>query len=184
MRKAVFLDRDGTINVEKNYLYRIEDFVYMDGAIDGLKKLQELGYLLIIVTNQSGIARGYYSENDYKILTDWMKEDLHLKGIDVGDIYYCPHHPKGKVKQFTKECNCRKPKTELFYQAQKQWNIDFKRSIAIGDKLRDLTICSEQEVQGFLLSNEKSENSDIICCVDWKELILKVEAFNQNDNHR
>ena len=184
MRKAAFLDRDGTINVDKNYLYRIEDFEYLDGAVEGVKKLQELGYLLIIITNQSGIARGYYSEDDYRNLTKWMQDDLLKKGIIINAMYYCPHHPNGNVKQYTKICNCRKPNTGLFYKAVEKWKIDFQSSIAVGDKLRDLAICEEQEVKGFLLSNEKSRNAKIISCNDWQEVIREVEAYNQNGNDR
>ena len=97
MNKAVFLDRDGTINVDKEYLSRIEAFEYLPGTIEGLKILQDAGYLLIIVTNQSGIARGYYREEDYLNLENWMVNDLAQKGIKISASYYCPHHPNGKV---------------------------------------------------------------------------------------
>ena len=98
-QRAVFLDRDGTINVEKDYLYQISDFEYMDGALEGLKELSDMGYLLVVVTNQSGIARGYYKEQDYLNLEKWMCEDLRSKGIPIARCYFCPHLPDGVIPE-------------------------------------------------------------------------------------
>ena len=130
MNKAVFLDRDGTINVDKNYLYRVEDFEFLPGVIEGLKAFQKAGYLLIVITNQSGIARGYYSERDYEILTDYMRNELQKKGVFLTDVLYCPHHPDGIIPKYRINCECRKPKLGLFYQAINKWNIDIDKSIA------------------------------------------------------
>lgn len=160
MNKAVFLDRDGTINVEKNYLYKIEDFEFLPGAVEGLRMLEEQGYLLIIITNQSGIARGYYAEKDFVILNDWMKEELRKQGVDITAVYYCPHLPDAKVKKYRKNCECRKPKLGMFKQAVKDYNIDLNMSYAIGDKMRDCSICKETNCRGFLIGN--SENDNII----------------------
>lgn len=177
LRAAAFLDRDGTINVEKDYLYRITDFEYMDGAVEGLRRLQAMGFLPVVVTNQSGIARGYYAEEDFHRLTDWMISDMEEKGIHIERVYYCPHHPEGMIKRYAKNCHCRKPKTGLFYQAARELGIDFKQSIAIGDKPRDLEICKETEVKGILLSEEPKKSENFICCKDWKEVISSVEKF-------
>ena len=114
--KAVFLDRDGTINVDKNYVYKISDFEFIDGAIEGLKKLQDLGYLLIVISNQSGIGRGYYNKNEADILFRYMKDELEKNGVYLSEMYYCPH--------YNETCNCRKPELGLFYQAQNEFNID------------------------------------------------------------
>lgn len=154
MRKAVFLDRDGTINVDRGYLYRIEDFTYIDGAAEALRMLAGLGYLLVVVTNQSGIARGYYTEEDFDRLNRWMLRDLADKGIPVAKTYFCPHHPMGKVAGYRMECGCRKPGTGMFWQAQREWGIDMERSFAVGDRLRDLSVCRECGVQGILLGGE------------------------------
>ena len=97
MNKAVFLDRDGTINVDKKYLYRISDFDFIPGAKEALFSLQKAGYLLVIITNQSGVARGYYSETDVQRLNDWLRQTLALENILISGIYYCPHHPEGSV---------------------------------------------------------------------------------------
>lgn len=158
MNKAVFLDRDGTINVEKNYLYKIEDFEFLPGVIDGLRLLQEKGFLLIIITNQSGIARGYYSVEDYQKLNSWMLETLKEQGITISDVYYCPHLPRAVLHEFKKECNCRKPKLGLFNKAVLDHNIDISCSYSIGDKLRDLSICNIYGCSGFLIGKNESES--------------------------
>lgn len=183
--KAIFLDRDGTINKDKNYLHRISEFEYIEGAIDGLKKLSNMGYLLVIITNQSGIARGFYSEQDYLTLDMWMRNDLSNKGIIISNSYYCPHLPNGVVPQYTKECDCRKPKTGLFWKARNDLNIDMCRSYAIGDKYRDLSICEESDVKGILFSKEKKESSKYTVCASWIEIIdyIKRESCNiENEN--
>lgn len=161
MRKAVFLDRDGTINVEKGYLYRIKDFEYINGVVEALHLLQKMGYTLVIITNQSGIARGYYAEETFLSLTRWMVSDLQQKGIPVAGVYYCPHHPDGGVKKYAVACECRKPGTKLFWQAQEDLQVDMEHSYAIGDKMRDIAICWESGVQGIVLDEEESVS---FCC--------------------
>ena len=156
MNKAVFLDRDGTINVEKNYLYRIEDFEFLPGVIDGLKRLQQAGYLLIIVTNQSGIGRGFYTEEDFQKLNSWMIDSLKQQGVFITDVYFCPHLPDATVEKYRKDCNCRKPKLGMYEQAVIDHNISLSKSYAIGDKIRDCAICESTECKGFLVGeNEK-----------------------------
>ena len=160
MNKAIFLDRDGTINVEKNYLYKIEDFEFLPGVINALRKLQEAGFLLIVITNQSGIGRGYYTESDFKILNDWMIVSLQQEGIFISAVYYCPHLPDAKVLKYRTDCECRKPKLGMYRQAIKDFDIDLSHSYAIGDKIRDCAICEQTDCRGFLVSN--NENRDII----------------------
>ncbi len=158
MTKAVFLDRDGTINEDKDYLYRIEDFRFMPGVIEGLRLLQRAGYLLIIITNQSGIARGYYTEEDFFHLNHWMLKELGNKGIAIKKVYYCPHHPDAVISKYRKLCICRKPSVGLFRQAVKDFDIDLSNSIAIGDKIRDCSICDHSSCRGYLVGvNEKTE---------------------------
>ena len=151
MNKAVFLDRDGTINVEKNYLYRIDDFEFLPQALDGMKMLYDAGYLLIIITNQSGIARGFYTEEDYEKLTDHMKQVCSDYGVEFTDILYCPHLKGAIVPEYDKECDCRKPATGLFKQTIEKYDIDLSESYAIGDKMRDLTICIDTSCRGYLI---------------------------------
>ena len=158
MNKAIFLDRDGTINVEKHYLYKIQDFEFLPGVIDALKQLQQAGFLLIVITNQSGIARGYYTEEDFQKLNDWMVSTLRKQGVTIADVYYCPHLPDAQVSAYRKDCNCRKPKLGMYEQAILDYNIQIGHSYAIGDKIRDCAICKSTPCKGFLIGeNEKTE---------------------------
>jgi D-glycero-D-manno-heptose 1,7-bisphosphate phosphatase len=131
--KAAFLDRDGVINEDSGYVGRIKDFKFKDGIFELLKLLQNLGFTLFIVTNQSGIARGYYSEEDFYKLTEWMKEKFKKEGIEIKDVRFCPHHP-----DITGECECRKPKPGMILDLAEKYNIDLKNSIMIGDSDRDI----------------------------------------------
>jgi D-glycero-D-manno-heptose 1,7-bisphosphate phosphatase len=157
MNKAVFLDRDGTINVEKHYLYKIEDFEFLPGVIQGLKLLQDAGYLLIIVTNQSGIGRGYYKKEDFLKLNQWMLDTLNRNGVNITKFYYCPHLPDAQIEEYRKDCECRKPKLGMYYMAIKEFNIDVSRSYTVGDKIRDCAICEKTVCKGYLIANNEKE---------------------------
>lgn len=158
MNKAIFLDRDGTINVEKHYLYRIQDFEFLPGVVDAMRQLQRAGYLLIVVTNQSGIGRGYYTEEDFRKLNKWMVEYLNKQEVCISDVYYCPHLPDAAIQKYRMDCECRKPKLGMYYKAVKDHNIDLSKSYAIGDKIRDCAICKTTECKGYLIgNNEKPE---------------------------
>ncbi len=160
MNKAIFLDRDGTINVEKHYLYKIEEFEFLPGVVEALKKFQNAGYLLIIITNQSGIGRGYYTENDFKKLNDWMVATLKKQGVTINALYYCPHLPDASIERYRVDCECRKPKLGMFEYAITDYDIDLSQSYAIGDKIRDCIICVTTDCKGFLVAN--NEKKDII----------------------
>lgn len=133
MKPALFLDRDGVINVEKNYLHRIDEFEFIDGVFDACRCFSELGFLIVVVTNQAGIARGYYSERDFVKLTDWMLKHFLEQGVNVAAVYHCPHHP-----EFSGECVCRKPNPGMFLKAQRELGIDLSHSILVGDKVSDI----------------------------------------------
>jgi len=133
MNKALFLDRDGVINVEKDYLYKIEDFEFIDGVFELCIHYQELGYLIFVVTNQSGIARGYYNEEDFTKLSVWMSKEFLKHNIKIKKVYHCPHHP-----DISGDCSCRKPKPGMLLQASKEFNIDLANSLIVGDKERDI----------------------------------------------
>jgi D,D-heptose 1,7-bisphosphate phosphatase len=132
-KPAIFLDRDGVINTEVNYLTNPDDFEFIDGSIKALKILKKKGYLLIVITNQAGIARGYFSEMTLNKIHDKMMKILQKNNIFLDDIFYCPHHP-----DFTGACNCRKPSPGLILQAMKKYNIDLEKSYMIGDTLNDI----------------------------------------------
>ena len=129
--KTIFLDRDGVINKEAEYLFRISDFEFIEGVFDACLYFQQLDYKIIIISNQSGIARGYYNENDYQKLTEWMLGQFNDKGINILDIFYCPHSPEST-------CNCRKPKPGMLIEAKYKYDISMKDSWMIGDKETDI----------------------------------------------
>ena len=137
-RKAMFFDRDGVINKDKAYVHRWEDFEFMTGAIEGMKKIQDAGYALIIVTNQSGLARGYYTEVQYQALNSRLNEHLLRQGVRLDGIYHCPHHPMGTVPELSVECYCRKPKPGMLFQAARELVISLPDSVLIGDKVSDI----------------------------------------------
>lgn len=138
-KAAIFLDRDGTINLDKGYVSKIDDFKFFDGVIESLKKLQEKGFLLVLVTNQSGIARGYFTEADFMQLTEWMDWSLADRGVNLDGIYYCPHHVESEIEEYRSECSCRKPKPGMLLDAAKELEIDLENSIMVGDKMDDMT---------------------------------------------
>jgi len=133
MKKALFLDRDGVINKEINHLYKIDDFVFIDEIFDICNFYINHGFIIIVITNQAGIAKGYYNEDDFEILTDWMLKQFSKRGIIIEKVYHCPHHP-----DYTGECDCRKPKPGMIFKARENFNIDLEQSILIGDKLSDI----------------------------------------------
>ncbi len=186
MEKAVFLDRDGTINEDVGYVCKIEDFEFLPGALQGLKMLQDAGYLLVIITNQSGIARGYFTEREYRELEHYMFEKFRKSGISVAGSYYCPHHPEGKIPEYRCICPCRKPEIGLFIRAAKEHDIDFSQSFAIGDKLRDLAICEKKHAGVIWWEYQAAIRRDIYrvscqteCHVAWRIVGVKAASLRQ-----
>ncbi|OCH17243.1 D-glycero-beta-D-manno-heptose-1,7-bisphosphate 7-phosphatase [Aliivibrio sp. 1S165] len=137
-KPAVFLDRDGVINVDRGYVHKRDDFEYIDGVFNAVKKCKDMGYLLVLVTNQSGIARGMFTEEQFETLTEWMDWNFAENDIDFDGIYYCPHHPEATVERYKEECDCRKPNPGMFMSAQTFLDIDMENSVMIGDKKEDM----------------------------------------------
>jgi D-glycero-D-manno-heptose 1,7-bisphosphate phosphatase len=131
--KALFLDRDGVINKEINYLFRIDDFIFVEGIFDLCINFQNNGYKIFVITNQSGIARGHYNENDFKKLSDLMIREFILRNIFITKVYHCPHYPP-----ISGICKCRKPNPGMIEKAQKEFDLDLSNSILIGDKISDI----------------------------------------------
>ncbi|MBQ9478549.1 MAG: HAD family hydrolase [Selenomonadaceae bacterium] len=150
MSKAVLFDRDGTINVEVGYLSNFDQFRWIDGAIDAIKFCNRNGYLAIVVTNQSGVARGYYTEADVVKLHNRINEELAKHGAHIDDFFYCPHHPNGVVERYAVDCQCRKPKPQLILDACRKYSIDKSQSIMIGDAQRDVDAANNAGVRGVL----------------------------------
>ena len=151
--KALFLDRDGIINIDHGYVSKIDDFEFVEGIFDLVRIFVDTGYLIFVVTNQSGIGRGYYGEDDFTILSDWVTEEFRKKDIQIEKIYHCPHSPEDK-------CHCRKPQTGMIEEALKAYNIDLSESWIIGDKQSDIDLAVNAGF-GFSIAigNKNIENS-------------------------
>jgi D-glycero-D-manno-heptose 1,7-bisphosphate phosphatase len=135
---ALFLDRDGVINEDRNYVHRVEDFHFYPDVLEACRSIAGAGFRLVVITNQAGIARGYYTLSDLEILHSWMMGQFRLAGAPLSGIYFCPHHPDGSVEPYGKHCDCRKPAPGLIRQAQSELNIDLPNSILVGDKNSDI----------------------------------------------
>lgn len=138
MERVIFLDRDGTLNREVNYLHRPEDLEFLPGVAEALRRFRDAGYRIVVVTNQAGVARGYYGEKDVELLHAYMNDILRRQGAGIDAFFYCPHHPEHGIGKYKKECRCRKPGTGMFEMAEKLFEIDKAHSWMIGDKLIDV----------------------------------------------
>ena len=187
MKKAIFLDRDGTINVEKDYIYKSEDLVFEEGTIEALKTFKNLGYILIVISNQSGIARGYFTEEDLNIFNNNMNEILKKNGIEITEFYCCPHHPDG-IGEYKKVCECRKPNNKMIEDAIKKYNIAREKSYMIGDKTSDIGAGLKSNLKTVLVKTgyglkdmEKIDKNETLVCENLKDFseILKREKLNE-----
>lgn len=148
--KALFLDRDGVININHGYVFREEDIEFIDGIFELAQKARDAGYTLIIVTNQSGIARQYYNEQDFKALSRWLEHQFWKKGIKIQQILHCPHHPK-----FSHRCTCRKPKIGMITKAVQRYKLNVQQSIMIGDSLSDMRCAQTAKIKTRVYLNPR-----------------------------
>jgi D-glycero-D-manno-heptose 1,7-bisphosphate phosphatase len=153
--KAVFLDRDGVINRDIGYVHKIKDFYWVRGIKKVIKYLKKKNFLLIVITNQSGIARGMYFIKDVKILHNYINEQLLKINCSIDDFYYCPHHPEGIIKKYKKKCKCRKPENAMIKKAIKEWNIDIKKSFMIGDQKTDFLAAKKSKLKFLYIDKNK-----------------------------
>ncbi len=149
--RAIFLDRDGIINVDHGYVSKIEDFEFNKGIFELLLFLQSQGFLLIVVTNQSGIGRGYYTQEDYMTLTSYMVESLMKEGVKIDAVFHCPHTPEDR-------CKCRKPQTGMLRAAKKQFDIDMRNSWMIGDKESDMLVGKNAGISNRIYLSKDSQS--------------------------
>lgn len=138
MEKVIFLDRDGTLNEEVNYLYKPKDMILIQGTAEAVRLLNQAGYRVVVVTNQAGVARGYYTEQDVVLLHEYMNEQLKKQGAHIDHFFYCPHHPTAGIGRYRRECRCRKPSQGLLEAAETYYEVDKAHSYMIGDKLADI----------------------------------------------
>jgi len=155
--KALFLDRDGVINKEKNYVFKIEDFEFIDGIFDFCEYFRKKGYLIFVITNQAGIARGFYSHEDFSALTDWMVAQFAQRNIYISRVYYCPHHP-----DITGPCDCRKPNPGMILQAANEFDLNLSESILVGDCSHDLKAGENAGILKNYLFREQADFDKII----------------------
>ena len=159
-RRALFLDRDGVINHDSGYTHRIEDFHFVDGIFDLCRAAQQAGYLIIVVTNQAGIGRGYYTEEDFQVLTTWMVGRFAEEGVTITDVLYCPFHPEHGIGRYKCESEDRKPNPGMILRAAKLYNLDVGNSVMIGDKDTDMQAAESSGILNrYIYSINSSEFS-------------------------
>jgi len=151
-RPAVFIDRDGTINEQMGYVNHISRFVLLPGTAEGIRLLNRHQYLAIIVSNQSGVARGYFPMELIDRVHAHMKDLLAKEGANIDGIFFCPHYPRGNVPEYSVECDCRKPRTGLVQKACEEFDIDMKNSYVIGDRCSDIELAERSNLQGIMVT--------------------------------
>ncbi len=151
MNKALFLDRDGIINVDHGYVHKIEDFEFVDGIFELCSLAIAKGYQIFVITNQAGIARGFYDRETFETLSQWMVSAFAKKGITIAKVYYCPHHPSKGINEFVMSCKCRKPEPGMILQAKKEFFVDLATSIFIGDKISDMQAAKNAGIESRIL---------------------------------
>ena len=184
MHKAVFLDRDGVINYDFGYIHEISNFKFIEGSLEACKILYDMGFLIIVVTNQSGIARGFYDLDDLNNLHKYMKTVFEKQTIKIKEILYCPHHPEGKVDVFKKDCDCRKPKPGLIMKAIQKYDIDVSRSFLVGDKISDMEAANNAKLPFAFKMGKKNNFANInwhTKVYQYKNLFDCVEAINRGE---
>jgi D-glycero-D-manno-heptose 1,7-bisphosphate phosphatase len=149
-RPTAFLDRDGVLNVDEGFVHKPEQVRWVEGAKEAVRFLNARGYLVIVITNQSGVARGLFGEEEVQALHGWMNRELQAHGAHVDAFYYCPHHPDGAREPYRRLCGCRKPAPGMLQRAMADWPVDPARSFLIGDHARDLGAAEAAGVPGFL----------------------------------
>lgn len=151
-RPAAFLDRDGVLNYDDGYIGTRERIRWMPGTANAIRTLNDAGYFVFVISNQSGVARGMFSENDVRALHEWMCGELQRDGARIDDVRFCPHHREGSVADYVTDCNCRKPKPGMLLDLMAHWPVRRDGSFVIGDKLSDIQAATAAGLPGFLFA--------------------------------
>jgi D-glycero-D-manno-heptose 1,7-bisphosphate phosphatase len=160
-KRALFLDRDGVVNEEVGYLHRVDEVRFVDGIFSLCRTAMSLGYRLIVVTNQAGIARGYYSEEDFHALMEWMREALRAEGVELDAVYYCPFHPRDGVGRYKCEHEDRKPGTGMLRKGAVEFGVSLGESVMVGDRCSDVEAANAAGLrQAFLISGTEVAGCD------------------------
>jgi D-glycero-D-manno-heptose 1,7-bisphosphate phosphatase len=169
LRPAVFLDRDGVINVDRGYVGQPRDFMLIEGASQAISTLNRSGYLVFVVTNQSGIARGYFTEDDFWTVTDYMNQVLGRQGAHIDDIRFCPFHPNAKIDGYRKTHHWRKPYPGMILDLLNHWAVDLDSSFLIGDSDRDLQAAHNAGIRGHLFTGDNLSDflREVAPDLDW-----------------
>jgi D-glycero-D-manno-heptose 1,7-bisphosphate phosphatase len=175
-RPALFLDRDGVINVDLGYVHRPEEFEFVDGVFELVAAANGAGYLVVVVTNQAGIGRGYYSEAQFQELTDWMKTKFRECGGIIDAVYFCPYHPEHGIGAYRRESEFRKPAPGMLLKAQRELDIDMDKSVFIGDKPSDMAAGRAAGVRTLLQLNGEMTCTDTILVTQLSEALLYLES--------
>ena len=161
-RPAAFLDRDGVLNVDHGYAHRPDQLEWIAGAPEAVRLLNEAGYYVFVISNQSGVARGYYEETAVQQFHAHMQDALRAQGAHIDAFYYCPHHPDGVIKELAIQCRCRKPAPGMLEQAARDWPIDLNRSFLIGDKDDDLAAANTFHIRGIKFDARAGSLVDLV----------------------
>jgi D-glycero-D-manno-heptose 1,7-bisphosphate phosphatase len=180
-RRAAFLDRDGVINFDHGYVFRPEDFQFVPGALDASARLAEHGFALVVVTNQSGIARGMYTEADFAALSTWMQVQFAAAGAALSGVFHCPHHPVDGRGAYRVDCDCRKPAPGMLLRAARELQLDLARSVLFGDKRHDLEAAAGAGVPARVLlatngAHEPARIEGSLCSASFRSLAEAVAS--------
>jgi len=194
MNKAVFLDRDGTINEEMGYINHISRFKVFNYAFDAIKIFNNLGFKVIVLTNQSGLARGYFNEDLLTRVHQRLLDQANKKKAKIEKIYFCPHHKNGVIEKYKIDCDCRKPKPGMLLKAKQEFDISFENSYLISDRYKDIQFAQNNDVKSILVMTgyglgehthqikEWSQKPDFVCenLLDAAKVIEKIETSTAN----
>lgn len=188
MNKALFLDRDGVINVEKNYVYKIEDFEFVDGIFELCALASSLGLRIFVITNQAGIGRGYYTPDDFTKLTDWMLEQFLRHEIEIAHVYHCPFHPSAGIGYYRRESFDRKPNPGMILKAREEFDLELSESVLIGDKDSDIEAGKSARIKYNIkllhslapVSENNLEFSTLTAISNWLETVYSFHGQCRN----